>query len=817
MNRALVLLLLLLGLTGWHRTTAQTASVTGVVLDENGNPLGGVGIASRFATASTDENGFYLIRIRADSENTLLFSRQGYREFRLDGLILQTHETRLLNPILERLPIAIEGVEISARAEPGDAHSLSLSLDSLSRIPGAYPGVENILKLLPGVASDNELSTQYRVRGGNFEENLVYVNGIEVYRPFLLRSAQQEGLSFLNSQLISGLKFSPGGFQARYGDRLSSVLDVEYKRPTGFGYILEASLLGLSVSVESGSRDLRFTHISGVRYRDNRLFVSSLPGQSFVEPRFFDAQTYSEYRINGDWTLGFLATRSMNRYINRPVSQVSNFGTLQEPRTVFIDFQGREDSRYETSLGALQLRYNPHSKLSLRGGITAYHTYEEEFSDILASYRIGSLSGDISGESSPEDQPLGLGQSLNRSRNQLDALILGLFHQGLWDTGTGILRWGLRFQVEDFKDVFNESEFLFESGTVFREDPGSEEPAVPFEGPIRPLYSVDARNHIRNERIAGFAQWGRQWKGRLGTTYLNAGLRSQTWRIRTDSLNGKRQWLLSPRIQLSYKPPHGKDIIWRAAVGNYQQPPFFRELRDGNGQIRPEVMAQNSWHFTLGNDWSFKMNDRPFTLSSDVYYKNMTRVNAYTLSDVRIRYRADNDAVAYATGIDLRLSGAFVPGTQSWLSLGLMSSKENIGGRGYIPRPTDQRLKLGLLFQDYVPRFPNMRLYLNMVYQTGVPGGAPPNSDPYEYQGRLRDYRRADMGISYIFALPEDKVNQPPVPVSSIQLGIELYNMFNNRNSITNSWVRDAESQGQFALPNFLTPRLLNIIMKIRL
>lgn len=817
----LVFFLLALWLSGGI-VHAQTASITGVVLNDLGEPIRGVSVRSANQGTVTDSTGFYLLEVVADVENTVIFSHVRYQKLAIEKLILQTGETYVLNPVLSLGVIEIDAVEVTATGQKALTLASTIPLESLENIPGANPGVETLLKLLPGVSSDNELSTQFRVRGGNFDENLIYVNGIEVYRPFLVRSAQQEGLSFLNTQLISTVDFSAGGFQARYGDRLSSVLDVQYKKPLRFAIQAEASLLGVNAAVENSSRDRRLTNVTGIRYRDNRMFVNSLPDEAIVQPVFFDAQTFTDWKIDREWSLSFLGSLSSNRYVNEPINRLTTFGTLQEPRTVLIDYEGREENRYNTTLGALQLQFNPGPRLNLRNGITLFHTYEEEYSDILASYLIGELETDITGEGGNLENPLGVGQSYNRSRNQLDALIFNAFHRGLWDTGSGTLRWGLKYQIEDFRDIFNETEFLFDNGTVVRPGEGTNEdnePIEAFEEAISPLFAVNARNDIRTNRLSAFAQWGQQWEWIEGTAYLNVGLRTQAWTVSSGGNNRSRQWLFSPRMQFSYKPKGTEDMVWKASIGNYQQPPFFRELRDNTGQINVDVKAQNSWNVSLGNDWSFKVKGRPFTLNTELYYKALSRVNAYTVNDVRIRYRADNLAEAFAAGIDLRLSGAFVPGTQSWASLGLLTTQENIEGRGYIARPTDQRIKFGLLFQDYVPEFPRLKLYINLVYQTGVPGGAPRNADPYDFQNRLRDYRRADLGISYIFDLAENEYSRfsSRAYVPNLQLGVELFNMFNNQNSITNTWVRDVDSFDQIAIPNFLTSRLLNVKMKVKL
>ena len=801
---------------------SQTATVTGVVLDSLNQPIRGVNIRSASGGTTTNQDGFYLLEIKADVENTLVYSHLGYQNIIIEELLLTTNETYELNLVMRVGPIQVAGVEVTATGLKKFQGITTLAPELVRKIPGANPGVETILKLLPGVSASNELSTQYNVRGGNFDENLVYVNGIEVYRPFLIRSAQQEGFSFVNSNMIQKLDFSAGGFQARYGDKLSSVLDITYKKPVKWGLQAEASLLGASMTWESRSENKALSSLVGLRYRDNGLFVNRQQTQSNYNPSFFDVQSYFSYSLSPDWQLSFLGTYSRNNYRNEPQNRQTNFGTLAEPRALLIFYEGQENNQYNTSFGALQAKVTPDENTELSFTASMYHTLEEEFSDVIASYELASINTDLGSEDLGEVlSSRGAGAQLSRARNQLDALILRASHRGSTRKDNAELRWGLDYAREDFRDVLRESEFIDSLGFSIRpnEPPTpNNQPEEPFTGDLLPFESVRAQNSTATDRITAFGQWANRSQWGNSEVYYNLGLRAHYWKLAAEGAGSGSELLLSPRGQFSIKPDWAGDVLFSFAAGLYQQPPFYREFRRLDGSINPEVRAQRSLHLVFSNQYSFSLWERPFTLNSEAYYKDLSRVNAYTVEDVRIRYRADNAAAAYAYGFDFRLNGTFVPGTESWLSIGYLKTEENIQNRGYISRPTDQRLKFGLLFQDYVPNIPNLRLYMNLVYNTGVPGGSPNNEDPYLFQSRLRDYRRADLGISYIFVDSENRAepDQWLHAFEELYCGFELFNMFNNQNSITNTWVRDVETQNQFAVPNFLTPRVLNIKVGMR-
>jgi hypothetical protein len=800
----------------------QSATITGVILDEDKRPLYKVNIVASDDGTFTDENGFYILEVVADQETTITFSHLGHKNVVLDNLILTTNEIFEFNPIMKVDAIQVDGVTVTPTGEKDVEGITTIPPNIIRQIPGANAGVENVLKLLPGVSSNNELSTQYAVRGGNYDENLVYINEIEVYRPFLIRSAQQEGLSFVNSDLTQNLEFSPGGFQAKYGDKLSSVLDITYKNPTSFEVQLDLSFLGASTSVETLSKNRKLGSITGVRYRNNALLVNSQQTNSNFNPTFVDIQTYLTYRFTNKFDLGFLGNIAINDYQNEPLNRQTNFGTLDEPRSLTVFYEGNENNRYSTAFGALKGTYKLNDEFDLKLITSVYHTTEEEYSDIVAEYELGDVDTDLGGNSLGEPiNSRGIGSQFSRTRNDLDALIFSLQLKGAYRKKDTKLEWGAKYTHEDIRDQLRESEFIDSAGFSVRPpfpQFTNNQPEEPFDSELVPYTSLNATNFIKTNRFTGFAQLSVRSKWGATDIYYNLGLRAHHWTISGKGVPSASQHVISPRGQFALKPNWEKDILFRLSGGLYHQPPFYRELRDSTGTVLPNTKAQKSFHTVFGTKYSFKLWDRPFTLVGELYYKNLENVNTYTLDDVRIRYSANNNATAYAYGVDFRMNGAFVPGTESWVSVGYLKTEENRNQRGYIARPTDQRLKLGILFQDYIPIIPNLKMYLNLVYNTGVPGGSPSYADPYVFLNRLKDYKRADLGISHIFVGADKKYPEKHWlhRFKELSVGFEIFNMFNNQNSITNTWIRDADSKQQFAIPNFMTGRILNLRLKMR-
>ncbi|NNK19611.1 MAG: TonB-dependent receptor [Maribacter sp.] len=815
-----VQLFLLLCLSSQIR--AQTATITGVVIDENSQPLSQVNISSTTNGTVTDKDGFYILKIVAEKENDITFSYIGYKNVVLERLLLNTNETYVFNPILNTSITQIDGVIVTATGEKTVDGIATISPNMIRQIPGVNAGVENILKLLPGVSSNNELSTQYSVRGGNYDENLVYVNEIEVYRPFLIRSAQQEGLSFVNSALVQKVEFSSGGFQAKYGDKLSSVLDITYKNPTAFGAELDLSLLGASLALETLSKNKRLSNVTGIRYRNNSLLVNSKQTNSNFNPVFADIQSYFTYRVSRKLDMDFFGNISINDYQNQPLDRQTNFGTLSETQALLVQYSGNENNKYATEMAAVKANYFLNNEVTLKLIASIYHTTEEEYSDVVARYELGEINTDLGSETLGEvTSSRGVGGQFTRARNELDALIFNLQQKGSFSNEHLNLEWGVKYTHEDIRDQLRESEFIDSAGFSIR-PPLPEfinnQPEIPFTGPLVPYQGVSTKNFVKTDRFSAYAQFSQQKTLNNSDIYYNLGIRAQYWQVNGQDIEKTSHTIFSPRAQFAIKPNWSKDMLFRASLGIYQQPPFYRELRDVTGTIQPSVKAQKSIHYVMGNEYSFLLWERPFTLISEAYYKKLDNVNTYTLNDVRIRYVANNEATAYIYGAEVRLNGAFVPGTDSWVSLGYLKTEENANNKGYIPRPTDQRFKIGILFQDYVPDIPNLKMYLNLVYNTGVPGGSPSYADPYNFRNRLKDYKRADLGISHIF-VGADKTYPKEHwlhEFKELSVGFEVFNLFNNQNSITNTWVRDVDSKNEYAIPNFMTSRVLNLRFKMR-
>lgn len=793
---------------------AQKATVRGVILDENNTPLPGVNVSYDDTGTISDLNGYYLLEIPSNQEVTVTFSYVGHKNAKL-RFNLSPNEDYELNPVLKIDVEQIPEVVISGRENKRIEGLVNIQPEVIRKMVGANAGVENLLKSLPGVNGNDELSTQYAVRGGNYDENLVYVNEIEVYRPFLIRSGQQEGLSFVNSDLTSNVDFSAGGFQAKYGDKLSSVLDITYRRPVDFGASLDLSLLGASGSVEGISKNGRFSGIVGLRYRDNSLLVNAKETETNYEPKFADAQTYLTYKFTNKFELSFLGNVSLNEYNYRPLTRQTNFGTITDPIALLVFYEGREEDKYNTYFGALKSTWVVSDNYTAKFIASLYQTTEQEYFDILAEYRLGEVNTTIGDEDLGEVEfSEGIGGQLTHARNDLDALILNVEHKGNLALEENNIEYGIKYTREDIRDRVQEYEIIDSAGFSIRPPifPPNNQPYEPYTSPLEPYTNVRALNDAQIDRISGYAQWSRKTSLGNSDLWLNAGVRAHNWTVSGKGITSTTQTVFSPRAQVSIKPDWEMDMLFRLSGGVYHQPPFYRELRDSSGTVRPGVKAQKSIHIVFGNDYSFQMWDRAFRLNSEIYYKHLTDVNPYTLENVRIRYRATNNAVAYAYGLDLRLAGEFVPGTESWLSFGYMKTEENIEDRGYIFRPTDQRLKFGMLFQDYVKVIPSLKMYLNLTYNTGLPGGSPSYADPYKYQVRLPDYKRADLGVSYVI-VDENKLRESGwlKPFKELTIGAEIFNIFDVQNSITNTFVRDVYTKVQYSIPNYLTPRVFNV------
>ena len=808
-------LLLLFSILYSSALWAQKATVRGVILDVFDEPIPSVNITFGNTGAISDLDGYYLIEITANENVQITYSHIGHKNVQAT-LNLSNNEDYELNPVMKTDIEQIATVVISGRENKRVEGITTLSPEAIRRMPSAISGVTSLLTSLPGINSNNELSTQYAVRGGNYDENLVYVNEIEVYRPFLIRSGQQEGLSFVNDDLTSSVDFSAGGFQAKFGDKLSSVLDITYRKPTEVQASLDASLLGVSVSAGDISNDGKFTGIVGLRYRDNSLFVNAKETQTNFKPTFLDAQTYLSYKFNNKLEIGFLGNIAINKYSYKPLTRQTNFGTLADPVALLVFYEGQEEDKYDTYFGALKATFVASQNYTAKFIGSIYQTQEQEYFDILAQYRLGEVDTSIGSENLGDVTfSEGIGSQLTHARNNLDALIVNLEHKGNATIGENEIEYGVKFTHEDIRDRVQEYEIIDSAGFSIRPplvDFANLQPYEPFTSEIVPYTNIRAQNDVQINRLSGYGQWSRRTTIGSSDLWLNAGVRAHNWTVSGQDIQSTTQTVFSPRGQVSLKPNWDRDMLFRLSGGVYHQPPFYRELRDSTGTVRPGVKAQKSIHIVLGNDYSFNLWDRPFTLNSEVYYKKLTNVNPYTLDNVRIRYRASNNAVAYAYGLDLRLAGEFVPGTESWISLGYLKTEENIDDKGYIFRPTDQRLKIGMLFQDYVKVVPNLKGYLNLQYNTGLPGGSPSYADPYNFQERLPDYKRVDLGVSYVL-IDATRPKEEGVfkYFKELTLGAEIFNIFDVQNSISNTFVRDVYTKVQYSIPNYLSPRVFNV------
>ena len=799
---------------------AQTAFVKGTVKNSKRIPIEGVAINfDSINGTTTDKNGEYFLSIPAKKELVLVFKHIAHNTL-YKRVKIPPKKTFRYSPTLTFKTEEIDEVTIQDKRKIVQGFT-SIDKTIVKKIPGINPSVENLLMTFAGVNNNNELSTQYNVRGGNFDENLVYVNGIEIYRPFLVRSGQQEGLSFVNPEMIQNIDFSAGGFQAKYGDKLSSVLDISYRKPKKTQTNINLNLMGGSATFEGRFLKKRLSAISSFRYRNNHLLVNTKDTETNYKPMFVDFQTFVSYKVSNKLNLDFLGNFSSNNYNYKPLSRRTQFGTLDQPIELVVFYQGNENDKFNTLFGAINATYKHSENLSLSLTTSAYNTQEEEFFDIIGAYSLNKTNTDEDSPNFGETEfSEGIGGQITHSRNELDALIQNIQLRIASKEGDVRYELGMKLQRENILESINEWELIDSTGFSIRPlDSGisKNQPAQPFTGPIEPYQSIRGNNNVNIQRFSGFLQWSKKSEWRTHQVWTNFGIRTQFWNVTSGAVTSKTQSTLSPRGQISIKPNWEKDVLFRFSGGLYHQPPSYKELKNYEGEIVKDVKAQQSFQLVLANDYSFQMWNRPFKMTTEIYSKTLNDVNTYTVDNVRVRYRADNNATATAVGIDLRLNGEFVPGNESWVSMGLLKTTENIQDQGDIARPTDQRFKLGILFQDYVPSMPDLKVYLNLVYNSGLPGGSPSYNDPYAYQGRLPGYKRADVGFSYVFV--GNKKTYKTGFLSQFQeldLGLEIFNIFDIRNSNTNTWVRDVYTKQTYGVPNFMSSRVLSAKLQMR-
>jgi hypothetical protein len=804
----------------WSQVT-----VKGIVKDADGKPVDAatIGIPGTGYATTSNQSGEFKLSIPANRDNTIIIRHIAFQEFS-KSINAQDGATIELNPQLTQQ--AMIGKEFTVTEERNREKPMRrIEVGDLRLNPSVTGSVESLLPSRAlGVSINNELSSQYSVRGGNFDENLIYVNGILVYRPFLVRSGNQEGLSFINGDLVSDVEFSSGGFEAKYGDKMSSVLDITYKKPQKLAGSVSAGLLGANVHLENASDNKRFTQLHGFRYYSNQYLLSSSDVQGDYKPYFIDYQTYLTYAPNTNWEFSFLGNYSQNKYQFKPSDRTASFGTVSSAIGLRAYFDGQEVDNYRTGFGAFTTTWTPRYDLKIHWINSAFKTQESETFDIEASYRLSELETDLGKESFGDEAfIIGTGSYLDHARNYLDAVVASSEIKGEFRPNRHAWIWGLRYQHDDIRDVLREWSLVDSVGY-----------SVPYDGENVNLFeTIRSFNHIATNRLMGYLQ--RDWYFDVGkhNLFLSTGTRFHYWDL-------NKQTTVSPRILAAFDPEWKHDWIFRASWGYYHQPAFYREMRGIYGQVNPAIRAQTSIHYVMGVDHNFKMFQRPFKFVGEAYYKQLQNIIPYELDNVRIRYYAENNAQGYATGLDLKLNGNFVKGIESFASISIMKTMEDIKGDqytlytsvfpdttvqspvkydetvdssivypGYIPRPTDQRVNFALTFQDYLPKYKFIRVHLSLLLGTGLPTG-PPSYTRYKDVFRMPPYRRVDIGFSA--RLKEEGVPSKLSILNSIKSAwftMEVFNLLAVNNTISYLWIKDARNI-EYGVPNYLTGRRVN-------
>ena len=807
MHKGLLLLLLLLfSVLGYSQT------INGTITDEQNNSLLSVNISilNQSMGAISDENGKYSLEIPPNRSVVVVYSFIGYEMEKIRIPMLKEGQNYTLNIQLKTSSTLLEDVIITDQKSRKESFS-RIKPKHVSVLPGNSGGIEAILKTLPGVSSANELSSQYSVRGGNFDENLVYVNGIEVYRPFLVRSGQQEGLSFVNTDMVSSILFSAGGFDAKYGDKMSSVLDITYKRPRENAATLQLSLLGGAAHFEGITKNGRLSYLIGARHKTSQYLLNSLDTEADYSPKFSDIQTFVNFELNTNWQISFLGNISSNQYKMVPKNRDTEFGTVNEALKLTIYFEGQEVDKYQTYFGALSTSYQPNTKLQLQFTTSAFRTFEQENFDILGEYWLYQLENNLGSDNFGDIAfDRGVGKYINHARNSLNATVTNFSHKGNYNNESLKFDWGFRVQKEEIEDKISEWNLI---DSAFFNFPHPDDNIGDTANPDQQIIMSEllkTQINLSSYRNSGYIQVSKD----IGNLTITGGTRGSYWTY-------NEELLMSPRVSLAYAPIWKKDIVFRAASGIYYQSPFYKELRTPEGTLNHNIKAQKSTHYVLGADYLFYSWGRPFKWITEVYYKNLENLIPYKVDNVRIQYLANDLSNGYARGIDMKINGEFVSGVESWVSLSVMKTEEDIVGdfitntdgstteAGFIPRPTDQRVNFSMFFQDYIPGNPNYKMHLNLVYGTGLSFG-PPKAEKYQDILRIPDYRRVDIGFSAVLKSEGKKSRLKWLNAfKSIWLSAEVFNLLDINNTVSYLWVADITGR-QYAVPNYLTSRQLN-------
>ena len=764
----------------------QSFTLQGKVSDKDGNPieLASVMVVSQGKLAMTNLKGEFHMQLHSADSVKVRFSMIGYKSKERVLRRPQGKQTMLVQLLddNEMQEVVVEG----KTKQHGTTEELDV--DKVKQGPSASGNaVEEMVQTQAGVSTHSELSSQYNVRGGTFDENSVYINNIEVYRPFLVRSGQQEGLSIINPDMVQSVGFSTGGFEAKYGDKMSSALDITYKRPKRTEASLTASLLGASAYLGIASK--KFTWTNGVRYKTNRYLLGSLQTKGEYKPSFLDYQTYLSWQPSKRWQIDFIGNISDNHYNFQPEDRETNFGTLQNVKKFRVYFDGQEKDLFRTYFGSLSItrHLSPRTDVSLLA--SAFSTREQERYDIQGQYWLTQTE---------TSENLGVGTYMQHSRDYLNANVKSLKLMLQHRTGKHKIEGGVTYKVEQVKE--NSAEYEYRDSAGYN---------VPHTGrDLRMIYALRAKNELNAKRIESYLQdtWNFQTRDSVPTLFtFNYGVRFAHW-----SFNGES--IVSPRASLTITPGKNRNLSFRIAGGLYYQAPFYKELRDTsvvNGityaTLNQSVRSQRSIHALASMSYRFEMMGRPFKFTAEAYYKALSQLVPYSVDNVKVTYYGDQHATGHATGLDLKLFGEFVPGTDSWLTLSVMNTRMRLNGKS-IPLPTDQRYALNLYFTDYFPGTTRWRMSLKLAYADGLPF-ATPHQELENNSFRAPAYKRADIGMSY--RLLDNHDGSRNTIFKNVWIGLDCLNLFGINNVNSYYWVTDIAGQ-QYAVPNFLTGRQIN-------
>jgi len=780
-------------------TVAAQVKIHGKITDAKGEPIefATVRVGGTAIGVTSGLEGEYSLSCAKADTITVYYSCIGYREEKRQLIDPEADVT--VNVRLQLNTEVLRQVEVTElKKQTGSVATIDAS--ELKRSPDVSGGsVESLITTLAGVTGSNELSSQYSVRGGSYDENSVYINGVEIYRPQLVSSGQQEGLSIINPDLVGSIGFSTGGYPAEYGDKMSSVLDITYRTPEAFEGSLSGSLMGGSLAIGQGSK--RFSQLHGVRYKSNSSLLGSTDTKGEYDPRYFDYQTSMTYRFSDRFTASVLGNIAVNRYLFTPVNRTTTFGTSSDAKQFTVYFDGHEKDRFETYFGALSLDYRVNRGTALQLLGSGYLTNELVAYDISGEYWLDQAgTSEVGGE-------LGVGRYREHARNRLKASVMALALKGRTALNSQhTLTYGLSVQSEKIMDRSREWEL--------RDSAGYSLPSMPDE--VRVIYNLDSHHDLTSTRFAAFVQDAWKFSTTAGFITINAGLRLSHW-----SFN--KETLVSPRASVGFIPEHAPGWALRFATGLYYQTPFYKEYRmpvtDAQGNqaivLNENIKSQRSLHFIAGSDYTFRAFNRPFKLSGEIYYKAMSNLVPYEIDNLKLVYSGLNEASGYAAGLDFKLFGQFVPGSDSWVSFSLMKTSETLHGVK-VPRPTDRGYSLGLYFTDFFPKIPRLKFSLRGIFMQGLPSTAPRSTRDVDYF-RMPPYKRIDAGVQYALLSPvkegETRTGMGRW-LKSVWIGADVFNLLDISNVASYYWVTDVNDI-QYAVPNYLTRRQFNIRLNI--